>query len=136
VSVHGTGVGLDVHAFPLVVHAVDEGTGQVARARICPDHGEIVRWLTELAVPVRVAYEAGPTGFGLARALCAAGIECVVAAPSKLVRPSGDRMSAQFRLKQCRTPFFRTAMLRWPSYLPPRRPDGNLGGCPEGSQHR
>ncbi len=32
------------------------------------------------------AYEAGPTGFGLARALEAAGIACVVAAPSKLER--------------------------------------------------
>jgi len=35
-----------------------------------------------------VAYEAGPTGFGLARA-GAQGIRCEVAAPSKLQRPSG-----------------------------------------------
>jgi transposase len=32
---------------------------------------------------VAVAYEAGPTGFGLARALPAAGVGCVVVAPSK-----------------------------------------------------
>jgi transposase len=32
---------------------------------------------------VAVAYEAGPTGFGLARALTAAGMRCVVVAPSK-----------------------------------------------------
>jgi transposase len=39
-----------------------------------------------------VTYEAGPTGFGLSRALSASGIRCVVAAPSKLQRPSGDRV--------------------------------------------
>jgi transposase len=46
---------------------------------------------------VAVAYEAGPTGFGLARALRAAGISCEVAAPSKLVRPSGDRVKTDAR---------------------------------------
>lgn len=96
-SIQGTSVGLDVHAVSVVAHAVDEETGQVARARLCPDHGEILRWLTELATPVRVAYEAGPTGFGLARALGAAGIECVVAAPSKLQRPAGDRVKTDAR---------------------------------------
>jgi transposase len=41
---------------------------------------------------VAVTYEAGPTGFGLYRALTAAGIRCEVAAPSKLQRPAGDRV--------------------------------------------
>jgi len=44
-----------------------------------------------------VTYEAGPTGFGLARALDAAGVRCVVAAPSKLQRPSGDRVKTDAR---------------------------------------
>lgn len=39
-----------------------------------------------------MVYEAGPTGFVLARALREAGIDCLVAAPSKLQRPSGDRV--------------------------------------------
>src|SRR3979490_1264958 len=38
-----------------------------------------------------------PTGFGLARSLAAAGIECVVAAPSKLQRPAGDRVKTDVR---------------------------------------
>jgi transposase len=42
--------------------------------------------VAQLDPPVRVAYEAGPTGFGLARALEAAGIGCVVAAPSLIAR--------------------------------------------------
>jgi transposase len=40
---------------------------------------------------VRVAYEAGPTGFTLARALGDLGIECVIAAPGKIERPPQDR---------------------------------------------
>ena len=90
--VQGTSVGLDVHALSVVAHAVDEETGKVARARLCPDHGEVLGWLHRLRAPVRVAYEAGPTGFGLARAINEAGMECVVAAPSKLQRPAGDRV--------------------------------------------
>jgi transposase len=47
--------------------------------------------------PVVVAYEAGPTGFGLYRALTAVGVRCVVAAPSKLQRPAGDRVKTDAR---------------------------------------
>ena len=70
---------------------------EVERARLCPDHGEILAWLHRLRGPVRVAYEAGPTGFGLARALADAEIDCVVAAPSKLIRPAGDRVKTDAR---------------------------------------
>ena len=96
-SFNGASVGLDVHALSVVAHAVDEGSGRVERARLCPDHGEILGWLRQLRGPVRVAYEAGPTGFGLARALADAQIECVVAAPSKLIRPAGDRVKTDAR---------------------------------------
>ena len=44
-----------------------------------------------------MTYEAGPTGFALARCLLAAGIVCLVAAPSKLQRPSGDRVKTDTR---------------------------------------
>ena len=96
-SFNGTSVGLDVHALSVVAHAVDEETGRIERARLCPDHGEILDWLHRLRAPVRVAYEAGPTGFGLARTLAAAEIDCVVAAPSKLIRPGGDRVKTDAR---------------------------------------
>jgi hypothetical protein len=82
---------LDVHALSVVAHAIDEETGKIARARLCPDHGEVLGWLHQLRGPVRVTYEAGPTGFGLARAINnSAGMECLVAAPSKRQRPAGD----------------------------------------------
>ena len=72
-------------------------TGELVRARLSPSHDHIRSWIGELAGPVAVAYEAGPTGFGLYRALSAAGMRCVVAAPSKLQRPSGDRVKTDAR---------------------------------------
>lgn len=89
---HGTSVGLDVHARSVVAHAVDESSGEVHKARLTPDYPSILGWLLRLVAPVRVVYEAGPTGYGLARAVIAAGMECTVAAPSKLQRPAGDRV--------------------------------------------
>ena len=92
-----TSVGLDVHARSVLGCALDGDTGEVFQQRLSPDHGEIVAWLGDLPGPVAVADEAGPTGFGLARALAAAGITCEVAAPSKLIRPTGDRVKTDAR---------------------------------------
>ena len=44
-----------------------------------------------------MAYEAGATGCGLARALQAAVIGCVVAAPGKLEHPSQDNVKTDQR---------------------------------------
>jgi transposase len=76
---------------------LDGDTGEVFQRRLTPDHREIVAWLGDLPGPVAVTYEAGPTGFGLARVLAAAGIACEVAAPSKLIRPAGDRVKTDAR---------------------------------------
>lgn len=92
-----TSVGLDVHARSVVAAAVDGLTGQVFRAGLVPSHEEVLAWVNGLPGPVAVAYEAGPTGFGLARAATAAGVRCVVAAPSKITRPAGDRVNTDAR---------------------------------------
>ena len=92
-----TSVGLDVHARSVMACGLDRETGEVFERRLCPDHREILEWIAALPAPVAVTYEAGPTGFGLARALNGAGIECVVAAPSKLIRPAGDRVKTDAR---------------------------------------
>jgi transposase len=42
-------------------------------------------------------YEAGPTGYVLARELVTRRVECVVAAPSKIPRASGDRVKTDRR---------------------------------------
>ncbi len=95
--VQRTSVGLDVHARSVAAAAIDGQTGELVRRKMTPDRAEILAWIMALAGPVRVVYEAGPTGFGLARFLLAAGIDCVVAAPSKLQRPAGDRVKTDAR---------------------------------------
>ncbi len=87
-----TSVGLDVHARSVAAAAIDGVTGELFQTRLTPAHDHIRSWIQELPSPVAVTYEAGPTGFGLYRSLTAAGIRCEVAAPSKLQRPSGDRV--------------------------------------------
>src|SRR3954451_21012871 len=76
---------------------LDGQTGQVFERRLTPDHGELWGWLESLPGPVAVTYEAGPTGFGLARFLAERDVGCVVAAPSKLQRPVGDRVKTDVR---------------------------------------
>ncbi len=90
-----TSVGLDVHARSVAAAAIDGVTGELVQAKLTPSHEHIRSWLGDLAGPVAVAYEAGPTGFGLSRSLNAAGIRCEVVAPSRLQRPSGDRVTGR-----------------------------------------
>jgi transposase len=87
-----TSVGLDVHARSVAAAAIDGVTGELVQARLTPAYDDVRGWVQGLPGPVAVAYEAGPTGFGLARWLTEHGIRCVVAAPSKLQRPAGDRV--------------------------------------------
>ena len=94
-----TSVGLDVHARSVVGHGVDRDTGEVFNKYFGKEHrvGEVIGWVAGLPGPVTACYEAGPTGYGLARAFADAGIECLVAAPSKLLRASGDRVKTDRR---------------------------------------
>src|SRR5690349_6204627 len=92
-----TSVGLDVHARSIVGCGLDTVTGEVFRRRLTPTFAGVSSWLAELPAPVAVTYEAGPTGFGLARELTGAGVRCLVAAPSKLQRPPGDRVKTDAR---------------------------------------
>jgi len=112
-----TSVGLDVHARSVAAHGMDEVTGEVFAASLAPG-AEVHDWLGKLPGPVAVLYEAGPTGFGLARELRAAGIRCEVAAPSKLQRPAGDRVKNDARDAEhlCR-------LLRLGEYTPVTVPD-------------
>ena len=93
----GTWVGLDVHARKVVAGVLDAETGELRSWRAPTFPVETVEWLRQFAAPVRVAYEAGPTGYGLARACAAAGIVCTVAAPSKIQRAPADRVKTDRR---------------------------------------
>ncbi len=78
VIVERTSVGLDVHARSIVGCGLDTVTGEVFRRRLTPTFGGVSSWLAELPAPVAVTYEAGPTGFGLARELTGAGVRWLV----------------------------------------------------------
>ena len=93
----GTWVGLDVHARKVVAGVLDAASGELRTLRVPAATAETAAWLAGLRAPVRVAYEAGPTGYGLARACAAAGIACTVAAPSKIPRAPGDRVKTDRR---------------------------------------
>ena len=93
----GSWVGLDVHARSVVAGVLDGGSGELRTLRVPAVSEQTVAWLETLPKPTRVAYEAGPTGYGLARACAQAGIACTVAAPSKIPRAPGDRVKTDRR---------------------------------------
>jgi hypothetical protein len=64
-----TWAGLDVHAAATVACVVDASSGEMSVYRLPGKTSEVAAFCARLAAPVRVAYEAGPTGFELARAL-------------------------------------------------------------------
>jgi transposase len=90
-------VGLDVHATKIVAAVLDAETGEVQWFRLGGDVADAAGLCAELPRPVRAAYEAGPTGYGLARELERRGVQCVVAAPSKIPRAAGDRVKTDRR---------------------------------------
>jgi transposase len=90
-------VGLDVHAVKVIACVVDAESGEMTVHRLPGETAAVVVFCVGLSGPTRVAYEAGPTGYGLARALAAAGIGCVVAAPGKIERPAQDRIKTDQR---------------------------------------
>ena len=84
--------GLDVHAGKVIAATTDSESGELVARRLGGATAEIVEFCAALPGPARVAYEAGPTGFGLARALQGVGVGCIVAAPGKIERPTSDRV--------------------------------------------
>src|SRR3954470_19711559 len=90
-------VGLVVHATKIVAAVLDAETGQLQFFTLSGGVGEAAGLCAGFLRPVRAAYEAGPTGYGLARELARRGVECVVAAPSKIPRAVGDRVKTDRR---------------------------------------
>jgi len=97
--VQRTSIGLDVHARSVVGHGIDKETGEVFRHYFGKDQGneDVIGWVVGLPGPVAVCYEAGPTGYGLARAFIAAGVKCLVAAPSRLLPAPGEKVKTDRR---------------------------------------
>jgi transposase len=92
-------VGLDVHAATIAV-AVAEHEGEVRSLGIIPNNFDAVRKLVKKlgpAKPLRVCYEAGPTGYALYWQLTQLGVECVVIAPTLVPKKPGERVKTDRR---------------------------------------
>jgi transposase len=90
-------VGLDVHASQTHAAVLDVATGELRGIRLRMAPVQVVEFLSGLPGPVRAVYEAGPTGFGLARAAVQRGIDVRVVAAGKVPRASGDRVKTDKR---------------------------------------
>lgn len=86
---YSTFVGLDVHARSVSAAALYPMTGEIISKRFGYVPAELASWISSLERPICV-YESGVTGFHLARQLKSHGIECKIAASSKLQRPVAD----------------------------------------------
>jgi transposase len=90
-------VGLDVHARETCAAVFDQASGEVAAARIAGRSSEVVAWLQTLEGPWRAVYEAGPTGYVLARRARRAGLEVDLCAPGSIPRRPTDRIKTDPR---------------------------------------
>ena len=92
-------VGLDVHKDSIVIAIADAGDAPAeVFSRILWDEHQLLKTLRKLGplTSLRVCYEAGPTGYGLQRFLAAAGVDCIVVAPS-LIPETNSRVKTDRR---------------------------------------
>ena len=95
-------IGLDVHAQSIAI-AIAEAGGEVRNyGSISNDLHAVEKVLTKIkkahpGVELRVCYEAGPTGFVIARRLARMKVHCTVVAPSLIPNRCGDRIKTDKR---------------------------------------
>jgi len=93
-------VGLDVHKDSISVAVAEPGRapGRLI-GKVRHDVNKLLKVLAKIGAveQLHLVYEAGPTGFGLQRALKARGYECEIIAPSQIPRRPGDRVKTDGR---------------------------------------
>ena len=93
-------IGLDVHKATISVAIAEESGAPTSYGKIGNEPAAVRTLMTRLggpAVEVRVAYEAGPTGYALHRQLAAMGIDCMVVAPSLIPKQPGNKVKTDRR---------------------------------------
>jgi len=100
-----TFVGLDVHARSIRAVALDAMPGEARAATFGYDRIAVFEWVRSPPQPARCVYESGITGFDLREKLVVLGIDCVINAVSKMVKPAvsrrrkNDRNDAEFLVR-------------------------------------
>jgi transposase len=94
-----TFVGLDVHKNSITSAVLAPGADTAVIDRFFPDEPSIKRFVSGLGDrgSLSVCYEAGPTGYALARLLEHMGVACEVIAPSLIPMPAGARVKTDRR---------------------------------------
>jgi transposase len=93
-------VGLDVHKDSIVVAVAEAGRGPARVVATVAFEWKALRKVLEKLGPksaIACCYEAGPTGYGLARTLRALGWDCDVIAPSLVPKKCGERIKTDRR---------------------------------------
>ena len=95
-SIH---LGLDVHKDSITAGVLEPAAESPVLTRIGPDDDAVRRLIRKFPdkKQLKVCYEAGPTGFTLARTLTRWGVDCEVIAPSRIPKQSGDRVKTDNR---------------------------------------
>jgi transposase len=91
---------LDVHKATISVAIAEESGTPTSYGKIANDPSAIRKLMTRLVDPqveLRVAYEAGPTGYALHRQLTKMGLDCIVVAPSLIPKQPGNKVKTDRR---------------------------------------
>jgi transposase len=95
-----TFLGLDVHRDTISVAVLGPGREEAPTVdRIANDEPSVRRLVARLGDPrrLRACYEAGPTGYELARLLHRLDVRCQVIAPALIPKAPGDRIKTDSR---------------------------------------
>src|SRR3954451_8220149 len=92
-----TWAAFDVHVSGVVAAVLERDSGELWVQRLPGRSEDVAAFAAGLPGPVRATYEAGPTGFVLARRLEAVDVDCLVCAPGLIPRGPSDRVKTDRR---------------------------------------
>ena len=136
---YSTAFGMDVHLRSTTVCALDADTGEAVTRRFPGNPwGEIAGWMDGFPGPSLAAYESGYLGFAPQRELAGLGVECAVAAVSKIPRSAADSASKNDRNDAARMAKAILAHDISPAWVPSPEVEGirDLAGAYDGATAR